>query len=234
MRGEQSKSSSLTGLLIGSPPLARGTVCNLPIHVLHRRITPACAGNRQSYNGRARAVEDHPRLRGEQLIRSNNTSKIKGSPPLARGTAAICIDGGSGRGITPACAGNSSRLQQKRRADRDHPRLRGEQRIWFRSYRLRLGSPPLARGTAAVCAYPFRQAGITPACAGNRSRPKSTGGTSWDHPRLRGEQVNPAAAHAARKGSPPLARGTVLIRLERWRWARITPACAGNRRCFCG
>ena len=50
----------------------------------------------------------------------------------------------------------------------------------------------------------------------------------WDHPRLRGEQ--PAAEKLFRwlRGSPPLARGTV-VRVHFLRIiAGITPACAGN------
>ena len=130
--------------------------------------------------------------------------------------------------ITPACAGNRQRGQSVSIFPKDHPRLRGEQRFRLSFCFADQGSPPLARGTVCVVSCCVGDGGITPACAGNRSRWRLGRADAEDHPRLRGEQswfgdeVTPA------QGSPPLARGTERYALYRsWRLG-ITPACAGN------
>ena len=152
----------------GSPPLARGTGGTEHSEIRGAGITPACAGNRCTYCHKRLRVEDHPRLRGEQLQRARRLYKTLGSPPLARGTARAELSRGHDRGITPACAGNSLDTLYARRASRDHPRLRGEQTMIMAGKLLVSGSPPLARGTAAMPYRWIQAAGITPACAGNR------------------------------------------------------------------
>ena len=73
------------------------------------------------------------------------------------------------------------------------------------------GSPPLARGTEKFLHLFAHTLRITPACAGNSDIYRFAPGDAEDHPRLRGEQswwgdeVTPA------QGSPPLARGTVIM-----------------------
>ena len=71
------------------------------------------------------------------------------------------------RGITPACAGNSNKLETHMPDMGDHPRLRGEQGIAIGPSRYDRGSPPLARGTAILSMIIANVRGITPACAGN-------------------------------------------------------------------
>ena len=87
LRGEQYLVRWVLQVVLGSPPLARGTVS--------RRY-------RSRRNG-----GDHPRLRGEQCTAVHLFSFPRGSPPLARGTGGLRVcDIKDGR-ITPACAGNS-------------------------------------------------------------------------------------------------------------------------------
>ena len=67
MRGEQTLLYDLFGTIMGSPPLARGTVI-LGMNLSSiRRITPACAGNRKKNGDSGEPLKDHPRLRGEQF-----------------------------------------------------------------------------------------------------------------------------------------------------------------------
>ena len=148
LRGEQGACRPCFIVALGSPPLARGTVCRGSRPPSIRRITPACAGNRISVRPVSLFIRDHPRLRGEQLRRTHFSRSARGSPPLARGTV---IHGEKLLlivGITPACAGNSAYAQQHNGKHQDHPRLRGEQRRVFYAELYALG--------------------ITPACAGNR------------------------------------------------------------------
>ena len=51
------------------------------------------------------------------------------------------------------------------------------------------GSPPRVRGTAMFFFGADRHEGITPACAGNSLPPPDTGGSTRDHPRVCGEQM---------------------------------------------
>ena len=71
--------------------------------------------------------------------------------------------------------------------------------------------------------------GITPACAGNRIVTAMPDGVVRDHPRLRGEQHADPWHKCKRGGSPPLARGTVVVLKSVEVERGITPACAGNR-----
>ena len=153
-------------------------------------------------------VVDHPRLRGEQQSRDLSVPQIRGSPPLARGTARILRKLYGPRGITPACAGNSGIYGVFYGDFWDHPRLRGEQPAAEKLFRWLRGSPPLARGTVVRVHFLRIIAGITPACAGNSPFLRGAKRPAWDHPRLRGEQFTEQAPRVRGGGSPPLARGT--------------------------
>ncbi len=89
---------------------------------------------------------------------------------------------------------------------------------------------------------------ITPACAGNRYIYRNATWVAGDHPRVCGEQLRPAVycgctgdhprvcGEQSRTGvrvrrppgSPPRVRGTAISG-GKYRYRRITPACAGNR-----
>ena len=228
LRGEQFARTRNDNHALGSPPLARGTGHGGDIRQRGYRITPACAGNSFCPSPPPCGRWDHPRLRGEQSIMCCKSSARAGSPPLARGTAYLWVGGHCPPGITPACAGNSSRGLCPRRTTQDHPRLRGEQSDTVKTMSIPAGSPPLARGTAGNLSLTLIQSRITPACAGNRKCGRYKHHKREDHPRLRGEQYRARLKKVAAKGSPPLARGTAAA----FSWGvyarRITPACAGN------
>ena len=107
LRGEQCLCRIKPRTTSGSPPLARGTASAKSIVFTTNRITPACAGNRFSWPSCGPRERDHPRLRGEQPVKSLFGAQGGGSPPLARGTVAPYPFFKVGAGITPACAGNS-------------------------------------------------------------------------------------------------------------------------------
>ena len=92
-------------------------------------------------------LEDHPRMCGEQMFSKEETASYKGSPPRVRGTAEDPAPPPAPIGITPACAGNSPRLNKKRRQRWDHPRVCGEQLAAYEGQFRQLGSPPRVRGT---------------------------------------------------------------------------------------
>ncbi len=168
-------------------------------------------------------------MRGEQYIFHQTIYSIRGSPPLARGTASSRISNAAVRRITPACAGNSCTRLPEPPPWRDHPRLRGEQAHDSQGQGRSRGSPPLARGTEGRTGQQHNRAGITPACAGNSHRRLYNIERRRDHPRLRGEQMVFSGTIGSMVGSPPLARGTDLMDSKVISAIRITPACAGNR-----
>ena len=194
--------------VLGSPPRVRGTDTHIVIRLRKSRITPACAGNRQSSIQTVALLRDHPRVCGEQLSASELLFPIKGSPPRVRGT-----DTKTGKAmwncrITPACAGNSKLLLYHFLATEDHPRVCGEQvqtalpMFWL------TGSPPRVRGTASRTTFANSHARITPACAGNSCCRVSAVVMRKDHPRVCGEQATSEYREQQGKGSPPRVRGT--------------------------
>ena len=187
LRGEYYQNMVNFQSRLGSPPLARGILCdNAHINKVDR-ITPACAGNTAS--GRTARIPylDHPRLRGEYGDMSCNPQVVMGSPPLARGIPPRLQKLRINKGITPACAGNTGCLLSPQSYRRDHPRLRGEYANTNVSMMGETGSPPLARGIPKTGDAVDLKQGITPACAGNTVELNIIDSLSKDHPRLRGE-----------------------------------------------
>ena len=106
MCGEQAFSQKVWLVTLGSPPRVRGTV-QLDFAGLNgARITPACAGNSSKWLSDLKAVADHPRVCGEQMLAQRNPQYREGSPPRVRGTGLFLRVLFFERRITPACAGN--------------------------------------------------------------------------------------------------------------------------------
>ena len=91
----------------GSPPPTRGTLYGEDEKYIYSGITPAYAGNTEKKTEIVITAEDHPRLRGEHLLLSDNPNLFWGSPPPTRGTHIENDVKGLYEGITPAYAGNT-------------------------------------------------------------------------------------------------------------------------------
>ena len=167
MCGEQRNLQRLSKQSKGSPPRVRGTVHLAVARSAFARITPACAGNSHRRCLGTGCRQDHPRVCGEQAPFASSLSRIWGSPPRVRGTAAYCMVTPGVMGITPACAGNRGFRHLYRRQIRDHPRVCGEQPKNIAKIKPLQGSPPRVRGTECQRYPVIRQERITPACAGN-------------------------------------------------------------------
>ena len=175
---------------------------------------------------------DHPRVRGEKLDLRGGARRRVGSPPRARGKELHAQRSAKHFGITPACAGKSSREDVLTARDKDHPRVRGEKcGRFFRTWEGE-GSPPRARGKACGHVIWVAFTGITPACAGKRIRTRLLPRPAQDHPRVRGEKVAFSVWSVAASGSPPRARGKGQHLFGAWLSAGITPACAGKSRLY--
>ena len=167
------------------------------------------------------------------MVISLAISAAIGSPPLARGVQTTVTDIDFSIRITPACAGSTNVQVPHKLSDKDHPRLRGEY-TFVNSFNPQLtGSPPLARGvrtTINLCSIERR---ITPACAGSTCRTHEGLEAVEDHPRLRGEYEYYTVIAWEIWGSPPLARGVLIIWTISPPLTRITPACAGSTVAYC-
>ena len=152
---------------------------------------------------------DHPRVCGEKPLDGCGAFWGPGSPPRVRGKVDAATLTLKARGITPACAGKSTRSQSAYNSAVDHPRVCGEK--------------PAC--TSRWSAGP----GITPACAGKSCRSCSAAAERWDHPRVCGEKFCLNVIPNSIKGSPPRVRGKARFLAAPAMLPRITPACAGKR-----
>ena len=105
----------------------------------------------------------------------------------------------------------------------------GEKVLWLFVIELIKGSPPRVRGKEVLIGTPVGTVGITPACAGKRSKRRKTSSSRGDHPRVCGEKEDRYREAARDGGSPPRVRGKVISNMLFTPRERITPACAGKR-----
>ncbi len=93
------------------------------------------------------------------------------------------------------------------------------------------GPPPRARGPRGGPVHGHPRVGTTPACAGTTSSMSGSSGSTWDHPRVRGDHREAVAIAAAEQGPPPRARGPLPHRRTGRAGLGTTPACAGTTSC---
>ena len=202
---------------LGSPPRMRGRAAPFPVHTSIPRITPACAGKRQSRCLSGGWLQDHPRVRGEEDIMADESRMMEGSPPRARGRGSRKADCPVAHRITPAYAGKSCWCINSFLSRQDHPRVCGEEKPVKAPIPPVPGSPPRMRGRESDFPGSVKRERITPAYAG-----KSTLSTPFcqhgrDHPRVCGEEsenyfcrvafcgITPAYAGKRQKSSGPSA-----------------------------
>ena len=108
--------------------------------------------------------------------------------------------------------------------------MRGGNATPYTRPRASSGSSPLARGKLTTAEKESRRDRIIPACAGETQYYSRRVPQFWDHPRLRGGNLNAAASASTSMGSSPLARGKLGGVEHESEHARIIPACAGETR----
>ena len=194
----------------GSPPRARG-----------RRVDRGQEGSGQLA---------HPRVRGDDKRALDPDPVQSGSPPRARGRRRLRGGADGLVGLTPACAGTTCRFARRCPRTRAHPRVRGDDSGAISRGARRFGSPPRARGRLGGAAPLPRVGGLTPACAGTTAESPGRRGRTAAHPRVRGDDPQPAARALSARGSPPRARGRLGPGVQAGRLLGLTPACAGTTR----
>ena len=93
------------------------------------RLTPAYAGNIGHDSECRSSHEAHPRIRGEYINDSNTFTCPWGSPPHTRGISLFDLSTPLCRRLTPAYAGNISKVHGSPLPVQAHPRIRGEYKI---------------------------------------------------------------------------------------------------------
>ena len=166
MRGENSATLLPVSCRLGSPPHARGKFMRTGATYIPPGITPACAGKMLITPPILRITGDHPRMRGENVLRVNGYMAGQGSPPHARGKFVRWQLVPLPPGITPACAGKILCCQKEIIVLWDHPRMRGENIAAASVLCSSRGSPPHARGKYQHTRPAHGPHRITPACAG--------------------------------------------------------------------
>ena len=131
LRGEHSESERREQINKGSPPPTRGTLSSTEDSIGTIGITPAYAGNTHPKSVGRITAGDHPRLRGEHYVSHKLFVKHLGSPPPTRGTPVYQGYPLCSLRITPAYAGNTAKKLPSGNYRWDHPRLRGEHKIFI-------------------------------------------------------------------------------------------------------
>ncbi len=228
MRGEHGAFTTDNLIDLGSSPRARGAHALHGVLATRPGIIPACAGSTPTSTAAPRPKRDHPRVRGEHMIRSMSAKVCVGSSPRARGAPFRGNFAQTYAGIIPACAGSTGRRPRRSTRPRDHPRVRGEHSCDISSGVARYGSSPRARGAPEEVLGALDGVGIIPACAGSTLLYGAAIAERRDHPRVRGEHDLALPGNAVGGGSSPRARGAHHQGLCRGVRPGIIPACAGS------
>ncbi len=228
VRGEHALLPSYQGVENGSSPRTRGTQRRETGCGRRDRIIPAYAGNTARLARACERAADHPRVRGEHAASVSFVSISDGSSPRTRGTPRHARTHGWRERIIPAYAGNTFIACLARAPRTDHPRVRGEHAFFAASSAWTNGSSPRTRGTPRAARRECAPRRIIPAYAGNTGTDGRLVSTPADHPRVRGEHVQPGMKPPRLFGSSPRTRGTRGQTHRRPCRCRIIPAYAGN------
>ena len=192
------------------------------------RITPACAGNTQTWTTKPNDHWDHPRMCGKYVSNRPRLGKRRGSPPHVREIPIKAVIQTTMNRITPACAGNTLLWLYQMVLNQDHPRMCGKYTFQAFLWQVPSGSPPHVREIHQLKSILMDIKRITPACAGNTLLWLYQMALSQDHPRMCGKYARRFMMVKNYVGSPPHVREIPKPSSLTFSNAGITPACAGN------
>ena len=155
--------------MFGSSPRVRGKHGFRDCAVDAARLIPACAGKTWTRPAGPRPRPAHPRVCGENLRGRSGGLLEAGSSPRVRGKRPAAGGGPREPGLIPACAGKTSRILNPARRLAAHPRVCGENSVFFAYSDRSTGSSPRVRGKRPRRRRSSRTRGLIPACAGKTS-----------------------------------------------------------------
>ena len=191
---------------MGSPPHTRDKCPMWGLTTPHFRIIPAYAGQIEGICIRYPARWDHPRIRGTNKTHSRAFFVLAGSSPHTRDKWENHRNYRGWIGIIPAYAGQMIEKLLIYINFRDHPRIRGTNSKEEKTFCTALGSPPHTRDKLPPLALMVIESGITPAYAGQILWCKKLYCSNWDHPRIRGTNVDTFVPLGIPEGSPTHTR----------------------------
>ena len=131
-----------------------------------RRNIPACAGKTRGPDPTWWSGQEHPRVRGENIVSTIMIILGEGTSPRARGKLFHeWVNSMSSRNI-PACAGKTQAPTLFGWALSEHPRVRGENLFWVVNFAILIGTSPRARGKPSSSGVSPDSCRNIPACAG--------------------------------------------------------------------
>ena len=231
-RGENTDRSPCMTMTPGSSPLTRGKHNGEWRAEDLEGLIPAHAGKTAERRPAPLHGRAHPRSRGENRLGDLLATCRSGSSPLTRGKPLSSWTDTPCSGLIPAHAGKTAPCLSTSRADRAHPRSRGENRQTCRHGHGHAGSSPLTRGKHRCDQFRRPIRGLIPAHAGKTSTTPEANSRSRAHPRSRGENAYSKCAGAAQSGSSPLTRGKRVRRMCRFATSGLIPAHAGKTALF--
>ena len=126
IRGEHMLLPIVTKVTGGSSPHTRGARHPPISQTGPVGIIPAYAGSTSLSGTKTRTLSDHPRIRGEHVIKIGADLSAQGSSPHTRGAPHFSFPPKSSKRIIPAYAGSTSPPSAAWHGRADHPRIRGE------------------------------------------------------------------------------------------------------------
>ena len=153
---------------------------------------------------------------------------MPGSSPRGRGKHRSVAGDADRWGLIPAWAGKTVLIVVWVPLSSAHPRVGGENRMWWRLLRLMVGSSPRGRGKRCPATAIRRDRRLIPAWAGKTAVGPVRGVGCQAHPRVGGENSGLCPCAVVGGGSSPRGRGKRPAQPVRGRQRRLIPAWAGK------
>ena len=167
IRGEHSYLDCSIYFTNGSSPHTRGARCRRVGELGLCGIIPAYAGSTRKTTTLGSTTTDHPRIRGEHAEADGPHYFPVGSSPHTRGARVQHQPVKAQPRIIPAYAGSTLPPDPRKRARKDHPRIRGEHLRGGATAIGAIGSSPHTRGAPGAGTATGAGLRIIPAYAGS-------------------------------------------------------------------
>ena len=218
------------------------------VHVDHRNIPVYAGKTHHPSTGTSRRAE-HPRVCGENAETGLESPEITGTSPRMRGkhpkflkSSALLrnIPAYAGKtevskaymlfmqGTSPHTRGKPAELLKLSTQKRNIPAYAGKTCLCMLTILRKFGTSPHTRGKPGVELRPVLHIRNIPAYAGKTSQRQQMVSSTWEHPRIRGENSAASAAWAACFGTSPHTRGKPLGAVVLGFDGRNIPAYAGK------
>ena len=226
--GEHSYTSTNWHNVDDLPPRVRGARLRDAVLMADDRLTPACAGSTSGQRHGTGNVTTYPRVCGEHHTAVLAVTSGHDLPPRVRGARRINKRWRNAAGLTPACAGSTSRRRRGAARAPTYPRVCGEHPRSSPLSGSDIDLPPRVRGARARAGGWGLGMRLTPACAGSTPPAARSAAGRSTYPRVCGEHSCLPDGRVTRIDLPPRVRGAPQPGLLGHLAGRLTPACAGS------